>query len=642
MADNTPTTLTCPSCGAPLEVDGKSALVRCKFCKNTAFVPGVAATQTPDPHQALEEIIRLARSGDLIEAIRQYRELYGVGLKEAKDAVEALAAGKVASERQTFPRAAPLEDTSRLLEEVKELVRQGNKIEAIKRYRVAKDTSLTEAKDVIDQIEAALTGIPVPPRPVIAGTPSTYTQPAKKSRLGCVLTGIIVAAVGGVLAFLLFQPGGPFSDSLVANGPALLVPSGSGAPDIVSAFYNATDDTRLIGFVDADKGKLVWQAEAYSSAHYFNALARDGEKVYAADDTDLLAYQMSDGSLAWRTSMPDRVNYSDSVLLAVDGRVIAFGADQIIRAYDAASGEFVWERVVDSYDRTLRLIEGSLMVVDYVGDSYDFGLFFLDPQTGAEQRVLSPACAYSDYNSITPEPDSPLLYEASTGSIYFISSDYSGCVQRFDIATGQPLWEYRPENSFSFSPFGIRTLETETTIFFNTNDQLLAVDKATGSVQTLLTDENNEFLPLAVSGDTLIVRVRRTRGTEKFILMGVNASTGAQLWQMDMDNAKPVDPPDEMSGLVDEDESGWTWHLLADQLVLVKFQANPHQLVLQTVDPANGTVASEVTVALKSVIGDFYSVPDILGWDGPRIYFSLDGKFYSVDVTTGEILFKFQ
>jgi hypothetical protein len=36
------------------------------------------------------EILRLVRAGSLIEAIKRYRELYGVGLREAKDAVEAL------------------------------------------------------------------------------------------------------------------------------------------------------------------------------------------------------------------------------------------------------------------------------------------------------------------------------------------------------------------------------------------------------------------------------------------------------------------------------------------------------------------------------------------------------------------------
>jgi glycerol uptake facilitator-like aquaporin len=41
MPVNTPTTLACPSCGAPLEVDGKRSLVRCKFCNNIALVPGL-------------------------------------------------------------------------------------------------------------------------------------------------------------------------------------------------------------------------------------------------------------------------------------------------------------------------------------------------------------------------------------------------------------------------------------------------------------------------------------------------------------------------------------------------------------------------------------------------------------------------
>ena len=36
------------------------------------------------------DIVELARSGNKLEAIKRYRELTGVGLKEAKDAIEAL------------------------------------------------------------------------------------------------------------------------------------------------------------------------------------------------------------------------------------------------------------------------------------------------------------------------------------------------------------------------------------------------------------------------------------------------------------------------------------------------------------------------------------------------------------------------
>ncbi len=239
MTDNTPTTLTCPSCGAPLEVDGKSALVRCKFCKNTAFVPGVASAQGTPPHLALDEIRRLAQSGNVVEAIRQYRALYDVSLKEAKDAVDALVSGKVAAERVPSTRPPSAEDTSRVLEEVKEFLRRGEKIEAIKRYREVHDVSLAQAKEVIDQIEAGFTGIPVPPRPVSSGTsatyaPTSYSTPSKPSRAGCgaLVVIFVVLLVGGILGLVFFSPGGPIVDLLISNGPAMLIPSAAGSPDV--------------------------------------------------------------------------------------------------------------------------------------------------------------------------------------------------------------------------------------------------------------------------------------------------------------------------------------------------------------------------------------------------------------------------
>ncbi len=91
MSENTPTTLNCPSCGAPLEFDGTSSIVRCRFCKNIALVPGLPAAKEATPRASLDEVRILAQNGNMVEAIRRYRELYGVGLKEAKDAADALA-----------------------------------------------------------------------------------------------------------------------------------------------------------------------------------------------------------------------------------------------------------------------------------------------------------------------------------------------------------------------------------------------------------------------------------------------------------------------------------------------------------------------------------------------------------------------
>src|SRR6185436_20133730 len=53
------------------------------------------------------EIARLLGDGKKIEAIKVYRQVYGVGLKEAKDAVEAYESGQFLP-RPTSPYAPPI------------------------------------------------------------------------------------------------------------------------------------------------------------------------------------------------------------------------------------------------------------------------------------------------------------------------------------------------------------------------------------------------------------------------------------------------------------------------------------------------------------------------------------------------------
>ncbi len=100
----------CPSCSAPLEFEGKM-MQKCKFCQSNVIVPsnvmqnsnafgGVGALDFGDlsalTGKALQiaEIQKLIQSGQKIYAIKLFRETFGVGLKEAKDAVDAMEAGK--------------------------------------------------------------------------------------------------------------------------------------------------------------------------------------------------------------------------------------------------------------------------------------------------------------------------------------------------------------------------------------------------------------------------------------------------------------------------------------------------------------------------------------------------------------------
>lgn len=103
-------TFKCPSCSAPLEFEGKP-MQKCRFCGSNVIVPsGVIQSSSVFGRvgsfdfsdlssltgKALKigEIQRLLQVGNKIEAIKVFRETFGVGLKEAKDAVEAIERGE--------------------------------------------------------------------------------------------------------------------------------------------------------------------------------------------------------------------------------------------------------------------------------------------------------------------------------------------------------------------------------------------------------------------------------------------------------------------------------------------------------------------------------------------------------------------
>jgi ribosomal protein L7/L12 len=93
------------------------------------------------------DLAELVRQGRMIEAIQLVREQTGCGLAEAKAAVEKLQRGE---------RVAPEQSAGGVTDEIRELVRSGRKIEAIKIYRERTGAGLKEAKDAVDAIEAEL------------------------------------------------------------------------------------------------------------------------------------------------------------------------------------------------------------------------------------------------------------------------------------------------------------------------------------------------------------------------------------------------------------------------------------------------------------------------------------------------------
>jgi ribosomal protein L7/L12 len=90
-------------------------------------------------------------TGRKINAIKYYREFTGQGLKEAKEAVEAIERGQ----RPTFSgyQNQPVGD---VMAQIEQELRAGRKINAVKLYREAYGVGLKEAKDVVDEVQRNL------------------------------------------------------------------------------------------------------------------------------------------------------------------------------------------------------------------------------------------------------------------------------------------------------------------------------------------------------------------------------------------------------------------------------------------------------------------------------------------------------
>jgi hypothetical protein len=101
-------TFHCPNCYASL-TPGSSPTLKCEYCNSTIIVPPEFRDSEPgskagsgavdfdlsgEQSQLLQEITRLIEGKQKIQAIKTYRDLSGSGLKEAKEAIEALEAGQ--------------------------------------------------------------------------------------------------------------------------------------------------------------------------------------------------------------------------------------------------------------------------------------------------------------------------------------------------------------------------------------------------------------------------------------------------------------------------------------------------------------------------------------------------------------------
>jgi ribosomal protein L7/L12 len=105
--------------------------------------------QSPIPPEVQQALQR----GQLIEAIKLLREHTGLGLAEAKHVLEAYA-NAVPGPKADAAAATAIQAPPSMPAEAVTAMQRGNKIEAIRIYRAHNRVGLKEAKDAIDAFES--------------------------------------------------------------------------------------------------------------------------------------------------------------------------------------------------------------------------------------------------------------------------------------------------------------------------------------------------------------------------------------------------------------------------------------------------------------------------------------------------------
>ena len=371
-------TFHCPTCGAPLDAPQGAGTVRCPYCNSTVIVPesisdadqGINAAYAQPVNVLasassldLSEIKDLIQQNQKIEAIKRVRYATGLGLKEAKDLVDALERGDDAeaiSRMLTallYPGNVSPGATAGGMLEVMTLAQNGQEIEAIKRYRELTGLGLKESKDAVDAMLAGqpvvsvstnLEGSSSQPMVVVNGKQATKVAGVAGTSISCgviALIAIILAATIIPIFFAFVQGGGPLAPFWNQINPASKTDielrfgeEGIGAGQFSDPRTVAADQDGNIYVGDYSSGRL----QSFSPEGEFRWLANLGEDNYIQSlDIDrsgtllvvarglLQRFDTANGQELEPFPNPQGYDFED-VSVAPDGRIAAIADSEDI------------------------------------------------------------------------------------------------------------------------------------------------------------------------------------------------------------------------------------------------------------------------------------------------------------------------
>lgn len=372
----------CPSCGASLHASDDTDTINCPYCHNTVIVPPeLRRLSQPAPLTLdLQEIRDQLATGERIEVVKRVRRATGLGLKEAEDVVEA--------------------------------VERGDNLQAAFELIAAFMPGSQAADDpVVEADLKALAGETAQPPTSLDARQAAKAFGVVGGSLSCIVIGsiaLVLAVVVISLGFAFSQQGGPLAPLVNRLNPAAWVKvelqfgeAGIGPGQFTDPRTVAADPAGNIYAGDFGTGRL----QSFDSQGNFRWLVNLGEDQYiqslGIDRSNVLLvvsrgvirrFDTADGRELGPFPNPQEAYFED-LYVAPDGRIAVIANSEDVLVYD------------DSYNLVLSIPQAvssvtadseldSDIAIDGLGNLYVLGhfngsVFKYDPQGVFTNRISS-------------------------------------------------------------------------------------------------------------------------------------------------------------------------------------------------------------------------------------------------------------
>lgn len=457
--------------------------------------------------------------------------------------------------------------------------------------------------------------------PVVSVHVEEWTRPQPRRLTGLTkyvvwaLVLFMTASILGIVYILSSQEDKIFPLRLSVR-QAIPIPAEYGRPlDALILTYSIDGENYTLVYLDGNSQTVLWQSQPLSEEPD-KAIIPGDSLIYLDDQTQLLALNRSDGTLAWKASLADVL--CRDCLKRFGNRLVALTEGGTLQGFNAQTGALVWSKRLTGTPNRLLTIAGRSAVLDPT-ESDIMALHILNAENGDVVQRIAPLCEHSIFEEDL-DLYSPVIFTPSDGALYLLFGNLATCVQRWDTNTGEMTWSTVIDEVMHWhftSP-----LLADSTIYLSEehDGKITAINTQDGRPTTLTDEPDYDLTPLARHDSILIVRAIRTRGSEREELWGLDAASGELRWQYLLQ---------AQDWFYDVAGGQWDCQLTSRGLVVLQVLSDPDQLIFDTLNPHSGVSAGQTSTKLHD---DYW--PHI-AWTDDVAWLTIWGKLYTVDLDTG-------